>query len=412
MIAAINLKPIAFVVQRYGLEVNGGAELHCRQVAERLAEHHEIEVLTTCAIDYSTWRNEYPQGRQGLNGVTIRRFPVDRERNPRYFYRLSVITYAQQKKKGVPGIFRNRLEERWMRAQGPYSSGLFRYLRQHQDDYRAFIFFTYLYCTTYYGLPLAASKALLVPTAHDEPPIYLDLFRKVFTAPRGILYNTFEERNLVQGLFGNQDISSEVVGLGIEVPSRIDETRVRSKFGLEGPYLLYLGRIEESKGCDELIRWFFSERNRFSAKFKLALVGRAVMPLPSDPDIVVTGFVSDEEKWSAIAGAFAIVVPSPYESLSMTLLEGWACGKPALVNGRCAVLKAHCLRSQAGLYYENQEEFWGALEYLQAHSDQAQKMGANGRAYVRANYTWERVLAKYQQALAWLGNSDSDGSHD
>jgi len=406
------MKPrLGFVVQRYGPEVNGGAELLCRQVAERLAPRYDVEVLTTCAVDYSTWRNEYPPGTQELNGVAIRRFPVDRERNPRFFYRLSVVTYAQQKKKGIPGFLRERLEERWMRAQGPYSSGLLRHLRQRQDDYQALIFFTYLYCTTYYGLPIASSKALLVPTAHDEPPIYLGLFEKIFTAPRGILYNTFEERDFVQGLFANQAIPSDVAGLGIEAPSHIDDTTFRMKFGLEGPYLLYLGRIEESKGCDELIRWFLSWRNRIQTKLKLALVGRSIMPLPQDPGLVVTGFVSDEEKWSAIAGAFAIVVPSPYESLSLTLLEGWACGKPALVNGRCAVLKAHCLRSQAGLFYEIEEEFLGGLEYLLNNPESVQRMGANGRAYVQANYTWDRVLPKYEQALAWVEPPDSSGTH-
>lgn len=407
------MKPrLGFVVQRYGSEVNGGAELLCRQVAERLVVRYDVEVLTTCAIDYSTWRNAYPPGRQELNGVKILRFPVDLERNPRFFYRLSLVTYAQRNKKVVPRFFKNQLEECWMRAQGPYSSGLLHHLRQHQNGYRALIFFTYLYCTTYYGLPLAAQRALLVPTAHDEPPIYLDIFRKVFTAPRGILYNTFEERDFVQGLFANQHIPSDVAGLGIEIPSRIEEKTFSNKYGLEGPYLLYLGRIEESKGCDELIRWFLSWRNNLPTQLKLVLVGRSIMPLPSDPDLVVTGFVSDEEKWSAIAGAFAMVIPSPYESLSLTLLEGWACGKPALVNARCAVLKAHCLRSRAGLYYSNREEFMGGLEYLHDHSESAQRMGANGKAYVQANYTWDRVLPKYDRALAWVEAGDSSGVRD
>ena len=397
------MKPcLAFVVQRYGLEVNGGAELLCRQVAERLTSLYDVEVLTTCAIDYATWRNEYPPGIQELNGVTVRRFTVDRERHPRFFYHLSRLTYQQRTQKGPLNVFRHPLEERWMRAQGPCSNDLLCYLQNHQEDYRAFFFFTYLYWTTYYGLPLVASRALLVPTAHDEPPIYLDLFRKIFTAPRGFLYNTLEERDFVQALFANQNIPSDVAGVGIEVPSQIKEKTFRNKWGLDEPYLLYLGRIEESKGCDYLIRWFLSGRQHLPVNMKLVLAGRSTMPLPSHPDLIFTGFISEEEKWSAIAGAYAIIVPSPYESLSMTLLEAWAFGKPTLVNGRCAVLKAHCLRSNAGLYYDTDEQFFACLEFLHRHPEQARQMGANGQAYVHANYGWDRVLDKYRQAIAWV----------
>jgi len=397
------MKPrLAFVVQRYGLEVNGGAELYCRQVSERLTSYYEVEVITTCAIDHVTWRNEYPPGVQELNGVTVRRFSVDRPRHPRFFYHLSRLTYAWRTKRGFLRHLQPFLEERWMRAQGPYSSTLLRHLSQHQEDYHVLIFFTYLYCTTYYGLPRVASRALLVPTAHDEPPIYLGLFRKIFTAPRGILYNTVEERNFVQELFGNRDLPSEVVGVGIEVPPTTDETLFRKKFALCDPYLLYVGRIEVSKGCAQLFDWFISRRRRLPPEMKLVLVGKAIMPLPTHPDIIPAGFLSEEEKWAAISEAFAVVVPSPYESLSMSLLEAWACGKPALVNGRCAVLKAHCLRSNAGLYYENENEFFACFDFLMNHPEEARQMGLNGQAYVRANYGWEQVKAKYEQAVAWV----------
>lgn len=69
---------VALVVQRYGLEVNGGAELLCRMIAERLASRHSVEVLTTCAVDYVTWKNEYAPGLAEVNGIPVRRFRVDR----------------------------------------------------------------------------------------------------------------------------------------------------------------------------------------------------------------------------------------------------------------------------------------------------------------------------------------------
>lgn len=71
---------IAFVCQRYGLEVNGGSELLCRQLAEKLVRFYEVEVFTTCAVDYVTWKDEYKPGTEVINGVTVRRYNVDKER--------------------------------------------------------------------------------------------------------------------------------------------------------------------------------------------------------------------------------------------------------------------------------------------------------------------------------------------
>ena len=80
---------VAVVVQRYGADINGGAELHARYIAEHLARHVQVEVLTTCATDYITWRNALPAGVETVHGVTVRRFPVAREREPDEFGQLS-----------------------------------------------------------------------------------------------------------------------------------------------------------------------------------------------------------------------------------------------------------------------------------------------------------------------------------
>src|SRR3974377_684657 len=180
---------IAFVVQRYGVEVNGGAELHCRWVAEHLSRHLPVDVLTTCAVDYQRWSHEYPAGRSELNGVSIQRFAVDRPRDRRRFQSLT------QKVLSGPHTADDELV--WMREQGPMSSDLLEFLSANSQKYEAVVFFTYLYATTYYGIQQVPERALLVPTAHDEPPIYLDLFRPVFTKPRFIIYSTETERRFV-----------------------------------------------------------------------------------------------------------------------------------------------------------------------------------------------------------------------
>ena len=207
---------------------------------------------------------------------------------------------------------------------------------------------------------------------------------------------------MVQRMFSNNNIPNLVVGLGIKSPMLLDVDGFRFKYGIKESYLLYVGRIEEAKGCDELLRWYLAGSDRWNPPLKLVMVGRATMPLPNHLRLIATGFVSEEEKWAALAGASIVIVPSVYESLSMTLLEAWACAKPALVNGRCAVLKAHCLRSNAGLYYDTDEQFFACLEFLHRHPEQARQMGANGQAYVHANYGWDRVLDKYRQAIAWV----------
>ena len=71
--------------QRYGLEVNGGSELYSRQIAERLKAKYEVEVLTSCAVEYVKWQNYYKEGVEDINGVTVRRFKTVHERIPKIF---------------------------------------------------------------------------------------------------------------------------------------------------------------------------------------------------------------------------------------------------------------------------------------------------------------------------------------
>ena len=137
---------IAFVCQRYGAEVNGGAEAECRAYAEHLTPYYDVEVITTCALDYSTWKNHYPAGTEIINGVTVRRFPVTQERMQKHFDRLSArIAWKKD---------RSREEElEWLRAQGPVSDAAVDYVRSHAGEYKVVYFMTYLYYLTVMALP-------------------------------------------------------------------------------------------------------------------------------------------------------------------------------------------------------------------------------------------------------------------
>lgn len=372
------------------MEVNGGAELQCRQFAEKLAAmgKYDIEVLTTRAIDYASWKDEYRKGAESLNGVPVRRFSVNRPRVQKRFDRITRKVYG--------GNASLEEEERWMREQGPYSGSLFRYIRAHKDDYDVFVFFTYLYATTYFGLMETADKAVLVPDAHDEPPIYLKIFRKVFSAPRAIFYNTAEEQRFVQKLFHNEGIydNGGRGGVGVDIPQGFSAERFRQKYHLDG-FMLYIGRIDENKGCRELFRYFEEYRRRNAGTLKLVLMGKAQMEIPAGGDIISLGYVSDEDKFGGLAACKLLILPSRYESLSMVVLEAMQLGIPVLVNGKSPVLKGHCRRSNGGLYYGSYAEFEGCINYLLEHPAEYRAMGENGHAYVSAGYSWDAVMDSF-----------------
>lgn len=389
-------KKVAFVVQRYGMEVNGGAEFHCRLVAEHLSKYFDVEVLTTCAVDYVTWKNEYSAGTETLNGVLVRRFPVDYERDLLKFNKFSEKIFGN--------IHTYEDEVEWMKLQGPYSTKLFDYIKNNENNYTCFIFFTYLYCTTFFGLPLVKEKALLVPTAHDEPPIYLSIFGSFFNCPRWFIYNTEEEKNFVISKFRVSNIPSDVVGVGIDIPDEIDSASFVQKYNLDD-FVIFVGRVEESKGCQELFDYFLRYKKENKSSIKLVLLGKQIMEIPKNPDILSLGFVSEKDKFNGIKSAKLLIMPSKYESLSMVLLESWLCNTPVLVNGECDVLKGQCIRGNAGLYYENYDEFKACLDFLLADDRMRNAMGENGTKFVLQNYSWENIEKKYISILQKIENS-------
>ena len=381
------MKKVAFVIQRYGLEVNGGAELHCRQLAEKLTETYRVEVLTTKATDYMTWEEVYDCDQEEIGGVTVRRFSVNFPRNVQKFNQLSQKVLQMHSDR--------QEEEEWMRQQGPYSEKLLDYLKEHVTEYDVVIFFTYLYCTTYLGLPLAQDRAILIPTAHDELPIYLSIFKDMFLLPKGIFYNTALEKRFVEGRFHNGHILNNqgMGGVGVDLPGDINADRFQRKYGLDN-YILYIGRIEEHKGCKDLFRYFREYKKRNPGSLKLVLMGKEVMGVPKDPDIISLGFVEDQEKFDGLAGCRFLVLPSQFESLSMVVLEAMAVEKPVLVHGNCEVVKEHCLISNGGLYYQNYFEFEGCVNYLLGQEDICRRMGENGRRYVAEYYAWDAIVGR------------------
>ena len=364
-------------------------------IAERLAARHDVTILTTCAKDHITWHNEYPAGLSEAGPLHIRRFSVARPRSLHRFHEKSEVVFSG----GAPAAE----QEQWFRENGPEAPGLLDYLKTHGSAFDRILFWSFRYYQTFFGLPLVADRAVLVPTAEEDPVIRLGILDAFFSKPAGYLFLTPEEQTLVQLHTSRPLPPSAVIGVGLD-PATAAPGAALGPLGVDSPYLLYLGRIDPNKGCGTLLRFFSKRRRELASALDVPLVmaGPANMPIPDDPAIRRLGFVTPAARETLLANAAALIVPSPYESLSMVLLEAWNHGVPALVNARCAVLKGQALRSNGALYYHNYDEFARGLDFLLGRPDAARELGRQGLAYVEREYRWPAVIGKIEALLANL----------
>jgi glycosyltransferase involved in cell wall biosynthesis len=387
---------LCFVIQRYGLESPGGAETHCRWLATRLSRRHRVEVVTTCARDYTDWRNHHPPGPSEVEGIRVTRFPVSRPRSERVFALYSDIVFRDHHTAAD--------EEEWVDQNGPFAPALVAALpaMSHVD---LFLFYSYRYYTTFRGLPVVAPRAVLVPTAEDDRAIRLPVFRRVFQAARGLIYLTPEEQALVESAGSNRDVPSVVVGSGVNLSPGWREVDVRERFGLPEPYVVYVGRIDRNKGVDRLMEYYKVLAQEWPAAPLLVLAGAPTIAIAEHPKVRHLGVVSETEKHALIAGATALVMPSAYESLSLSVLEAWALGRPVLVNAECRVLEGQCVRSNGGLFYRGYAEFAPALRMLAERADLQQGLGEAGRAYVAREYDWDIVERRTDSFLEQIAGT-------
>lgn len=392
MSAPARRPPLAIVVQRYGEGITGGSESLARAVAERLAGEYAISVFTSCARDYVSWRNELPAGSERLGGVEVLRFPAESERDLADFNAFAEPLYAREHSRA------DELE--FLRRQGPHVPALVAALREQKDRFAAVVFFTYLYYPTHAGLLAAPERAALVPTTHDEPPLRFSVYREVFSLPRAFGFLTRAEETLVRSRFALGERPGFLVGMGVEVPAAPDVAGFRGRHGIDGPYALYAGRIDAGKGCAELLAHHARYRREKHGAAQLVLIGKLAMPEPRQEGVRCLGFLPEREKFAAMAGACAVVCSSPYESLSIVLLEGLALGTPALVNARSPVLEEHCRRSNAGLFYADGDEYVEALDLLVREPRLRDTLGQNGLRYVAGEYRWDAVLERWRALIA------------
>lgn len=383
---------IAYVVPRYGLEVLGGAEYGARMLAERLVSMlgWEVEILTTCALDAGTWADHYPAGEVDINGVRVRRFSSKAGRDPGFEpYSRTVLPQ--------PAAADDETCRRWIELQGPVCPDVID--AAHHSDADLVVFYPYLYYPTVHGVPAVGRRAVMHPAAHDEPPLRLPIFRDVFAAAQGLVFQTYGERRLAESLFAIGDRAQIVMGLGVEEGDG-DPAAAAAAFGVgDRPYLLCLGRVDDGKGVGMLARYFAEYKARRPGPLALVFAGPVVQRPPDHADIVVAGPVDEAVKWGALRGCTALVNPSYFEAFSIVLMEAWTAGVPVLVNGHCLATREHCERSGGGVWFEGFAEFEAAVDRLAGDAEVRTGLAAAGAEYVEGNFRWPVIIERYERFL-------------
>ncbi len=397
---------ICFIILRYGDEVDGGAEKHCRMLAERLVGKYEVDILTTKFIDYNTFTPFYTNDVDYLNGVRILRFDsidFDSQKRDRLwkkalrFQKIRRNLFRLKSLKFVSAIFPSwkgmaNADMNYFKSHGSYSPSMLSYIKNHNQDYKAIIGITYSQPNTFFGTLVAPEKSILIPTLHEEREAFRPILTQLFSQVKHIAFNTAEERKLAINIFGSDIANNSIVAVGVEVAPPLNKEELYGKFNLPDNYLLYFGRVCNTK-VRTLIPWFLRYKEKYPSDLKLVLTGRIFMDIVDHPDIIYTDFVTEEEKTALIENAKAVINPSQYESLSLLLLETMVLGRPILVNGKSEVMKEHCIRSNyAAQYYSSESDFQQKLyQILQGDNSSMKSMSMS---YVEQNYSWPLIINK------------------
>jgi glycosyltransferase involved in cell wall biosynthesis len=386
---------IAFVCPRYGADIVGGAEALVREVALGLMDRGwEVQVLTTCAVNPYTWANELPESARVDEGILVRRFH-------------NVLATSASKEHAVHGRIyygeRPSLDDQvtWLNALFR-TPGLFEAILRERDDFDAFVFAPYLFWSTTVCMPIVADRSVVMPCLHDEAYAHLEVMRHVLSLPAAVWFLSGPEHDLAHRM-GPITPQHSVVGAGMDVPERYDADEFRNEYGIDSPFILYLGRREADKGWPWLVDVF--ARTKTNIKMVTAGAGDAAVLPQLRGRIIDVGVLSVEQRNNALAAALAYVQPSLMESYSRTTMEAWLAGTPVLARKGSAVVEWHCSRSRGGFNFSGSRDMGERLTTLLADPKVGAQMGERGRAYVLENYQWSHVLDLIEADLVSIKTS-------
>lgn len=403
-------KKIGFVIPWYSEKIPGGAEMALRGITTELhARGVELEILTTCVKEFSAnWNENYfKEGIEVIHGFNVRRFKV-RKRDTAAFDAVNARILHGQKL--------TKEEEETYAREMVNSPSLYKYIEEHKDEYSVFVFIPYMFGTTYYGMQICPEKSVAVPCFHDEPYVYLDIFKPVFEKAAGLIYNAAPEYDLANRVFDLKSVRQEVAGVGVDVSLTSDAVRFREKFGINEPFILYAGRKDSGKNVDTLVKYFSEYIKRQETDLRLVLIGGGNIELPKELTengrIVDLGFIDLQDKYDAQAAAELLCQPSHNESFSLVIMESWLCGRPTLVSADCAVTKNFVSESNGGLYFKDYFEFEGCVNYIVNNNEAAVVMGKNGNRYVKERFSWDAVTEKYMRLFSEIEGAQKTGEKE
>lgn len=347
-----------------------------------------IQVWTTNALDEARWSVGFAPGVERDGDVEVRRFPVVSGRRPWLFRQLSRVVYHLPHPQPV--------EQLWAIVQGPYAPGLTRALKAARP--LPTLFSPYLFYPTLFGVLAAPHPRILCPAAHDEPALHLPIVDRAVMAADALWFHSKEERDLLLDAHPRaRGIRSRCGVVGVDPPPNVDRRSFAASRGIRGPYIYYGGRVAGGKGFESLLTGA-ALLHQQRPGVRLVLSGEA-SNAPDEPWIHRAGLLNAADRWAAIAGATAVVVPGELESLSLLALEAWASGRPCLLNRRSAVLDGHARRSGGGLTFSGPEEFAERAAAVVDDPAKGDEMGAMGRAYVVHTYQWDLAERRLRELI-------------
>lgn len=386
---------IVFVTPWYGQDIPGGAEAEVRRTAEHLKQAGlPVEVWTTCVRDFrSDWSQNYHRpGQTNENGVLVRRFPIRRRDRDAF----DTVNW-----KLMHGQSITPEEEQVYVRENVCSPALTQQIAERRKTTQ-FCFIPYMFGTTYWGVKMCPGEAFLIPCLHDEAYVRLGVFREMLSQVRRLILHTPAELALARSLCDLPDEAFVLMGEGVDMDFAANGPAFRQKYNVTGPFVLYAGRKDHGKNVEQLVDFFRRYRAYRGPVCELVMIGGGSSPGPdqSGDGIRDLGFVPAQDKYNAYAAATVLCHPSLQESFSLVMMEAWAAGTPVLAHGDCAVTREHCVRSNGGLYFTNYPEFETCVDLMLSQPTLRRCLAAHGQDYVRRNYRWDTIVARYQGLFA------------